>query len=143
MPFTLLAAVALAACVHAPTPAPRRLGDAMAELGTRFARSGLAVRAGRWELARYDVDELAEIFEDDLPSRAWAAHPRTAHAARAFDRDIVPTLRAAVTGRDVSACEQAFARAARACNACHVAAGFPFIEVPATLGATVPNVSAR
>jgi hypothetical protein len=57
-----------------PTPvataapsAPKRYGDIMAEVGRRFERAGQAVVAGRWEMAGYDIGEIGELFEDDIP----------------------------------------------------------------------------
>ena len=43
---------------------PPRFGDRMDGIGRRLERLGRAAEAGRWELARYEVEELEETFED-------------------------------------------------------------------------------
>ena len=138
---TRLLLVALAACVHDARPAPsRRLGDAMIEVGMRFERVGRAILASRWQLARYDLAELSEVFGEDLPRSGWLGKPEVARLARTFDAEMLAPLRDAVQAKDRTRCEAAFIRAARACNACHAAAHFGFIEIPATLGSTVPAI---
>jgi len=117
------------ACVHAVPP--RRLGDSMREVGTRFERIGRAVLAQRWELASYDADELAEI---DL---SWSHHQSVATLGDAFRTRVLPALEGAVRRHDA---ERAFADTARACNECHIAAGMKFLEISTKLGASVPVI---
>ena len=50
------------------TDHPRGFGELMPEVGRHFERAGRAASAHRWELAQYDIDELQEIFEQDVPS---------------------------------------------------------------------------
>jgi len=131
------------ACAKAPPAPARRYGDAMSEVGTRFERTGRAVVAGRWELADYDLGELAEVFVEDLPR---APKPEDvpvdpAPIAAAFASKVLPSLQAAVKAHDRAAFDHAFAAAAAACNACHQAAAKPFIEVPSTPGAAVPDLT--
>ena len=61
-------------------PAARRFGDAMSEVARRFDRAGRAVEAGRWDLADYDLGEIEEVFEQDIP-----------HAERPPDVPVDPT----------------------------------------------------
>jgi hypothetical protein len=139
----LVLVVALAACTRDAHPAPtRRLGDAMLEIGLRFERAGRAVAAARWELARYDITELGEVFEDDLFASKWMGNADVARLGRSFRASSIPTLGTAVGSRDRDRSAQAFAEAARACNACHVAAGMAFIEIPEAIGANVPAIEA-
>ncbi len=141
------ASIALVACrpPHANTPIEsegRRYGDVMTEVGRRFEQAGRAVSANRWELADYDVGEIREIFEGDLQT---ARTPADVHAdLRALARSVgaLPDdLQRAVASRDLHVFQSAFARAATACNACHVAAGKGYIEVPTVIGTPVPLLS--
>ncbi len=114
----------------------------MAEVGRRFERSGRAVLADRWELAAYDLGEISEVFNGDLPT---AQMPEDVHLdihpmARAFAMASLPALSHAVESRDHAGFDRAFVLAAAACNGCHTAAGKPFIEVPSAPGAEVPSV---
>ena len=51
----------------APTAPQWRYGELMSEVGHRFETMGRAVKAHRYELAAFELDELQEIFEEDLP----------------------------------------------------------------------------
>jgi hypothetical protein len=123
-------------------PPTRRYGDAMSEVGRRFERAGRAVAAERWDLADYDLGEIEEVFEMDLPhaERPEDVPIDPTPIANAFATDVLPALQRAVKARDRSAFDRAFGEASRACNACHEAAQKAFIEVPATVGAGVPDL---
>lgn len=135
----------LAACATAPRPvAPqRRLGDAMDEAGRRFHRAGRAVLAGRWDLAKYDLHELQEIFDEDLAGSSWHDKPKLPALAHKFQTEQLVALDAAVAHRDRAAFQTAAADTARACNACHKAADQAYIEVSENLGVEVPVVETK
>jgi hypothetical protein len=138
----LLLVAAVAACTPAARPTTmRRLGSAMAELGARFTRAGRAVLADRWGLANYDIVELNEVVKQDWTDASWKGNQNVERLAREFASTTVPSLQMTVRGRDRSAAATVFATAARACNACHVAAGVDFIEVPEALGAESPALA--
>ena len=137
--LALFVAFATAACAASGRPVPtRRLGGAMAELGARFERAGKAVIANRWDLANYDIAELGEVVEHDWTPASWKGNEKVADLANAFATRTQPALQMTVRGRDRDAAARVFAEAARACNACHKAAGVAFIEVPEALGAASP-----
>lgn len=137
--LALVVAGACAACAASGRPVPtRRLGGAMAELGTRFERAGKAVLANRWDLANYDIAELGEVVEHDWTPASWKGNDKVADLANAFATRTLPALQMTVRGRDRDAAARVFADTARACNGCHQAAGVGFIEVPEALGAASP-----
>ncbi|MEI8256669.1 MAG: hypothetical protein WCJ30_13425, partial [Deltaproteobacteria bacterium] len=124
-------ALALCLIVAVPTCKPsrpeptsgavRRYGDVMSEVGRRFERSGRAAVAQSWELAAYDVGEIAEAFESDVPA---ATPPPEVHidlrpTAAAFLAAHPGALRRAIEAHDRAAFDAAFASAAAACNGCH------------------------
>ena len=132
--------VAIVGCSHsAPValPVAKRFGPAMIEIALRFERAGRAVLATRGELASYDVDEIAEIFDDDLVAMA---DTNAAQLARDFARSSIPAMRDAARKHDAAAFKLSVAQAARTCNACHRASGKAFIEIPDLLGVAVPMV---
>src|SRR5258708_30282977 len=71
----LVATLLLTACGSKSEPPPptstaggseARFGPLMLQIGHRLELSGRAARAGRWELARYEVQELREVYEGPL-----------------------------------------------------------------------------
>jgi cytochrome c553 len=127
-----------------PTEAPPGIGygTVMADLARRFELLGRASTARRFELADYQLGEIAELFEETL---AHASPPREGHPevlpamAHAFFQTNVPDLRRALATQDRAQAAAAFERTATACNACHQASGHGFIEVPLIAGQPVPN----
>jgi hypothetical protein len=127
---------------HAMAP-PRRLGDAMTETGVRFARIGRAAAASRWQLAAYDLDELQEIFREDLAGSSWEGNPRLPPLAKTLQARDLPAIGAALRAGDTAKVAQAIEQAARTCNACHQAADKAFLEVSPVPGADVPVMTPR
>jgi hypothetical protein len=133
------------ACVGAPPPpeAPARFGALMAEVGQRFERMGRAARARRLDLATFEVEEIGEIFEEDLPK---AEPPREntgvnlAGVEQAFRQTNLPELRAALQAKDAAAFKAAYLRAAETCNGCHRSSGHAFIEIPTEPGQPIPRL---
>lgn len=115
----------------------------MSEIGRRFEIAGRAALAGRMELAEYEVGELKELFENDIPGAAPPKEGPTAHIpamAQAFLKGPVPELRLAAAKKDRAAFAAAFGSAAAMCNACHQASAKGFIEVPSVPGKGVPSL---
>jgi hypothetical protein len=147
----------LAGCTR-PTPAPAvadaatapptasaglRYGAVMSEVGRRFELAGRASVAGRFELAEFEVGELGELFDDDLPRAELPKEGPTGALpalADAFAKTVPPDLRKAAKAKDARAFTDAFGRAAATCNACHQAAGKAFIQVPSVPGTSVPEL---
>jgi len=127
----------------APTAPQWRYGELMSEVGHRFETMGRAVKAHRYELAAFELDELQEIFEEDLPHAERPKLPTEVNLdglAEAFRMTHPPELGAAIKAHHQAGFAKAFARAAETCNGCHKATGHPFIEVPSTPGRAVPRM---
>jgi hypothetical protein len=139
-------AATAAACSHDTTPpAPQGpgLGGVMVDVARRFELSGRAALAGRFELAEFEVGEIQESFEDDVPRAQLPKEGPTAHipsVAKAFAATNLPELKNAAHSKDGKAFTDAFARAADACNGCHLASEKAFIQVPRAPGKPVPNL---
>jgi hypothetical protein len=114
----------------------------MAEIGRRFELAGRAAEAGRFELARFEIGELDEVFDDDLPRaelpREGAEGVDLRALARTFAETHVKALERAAASRDARAFAEAWRRAATDCNGCHAATKHGFLEVPLAPGASVP-----
>ncbi len=118
-------------------------GTVMVSVARRFEVGGKAVLAKRWELARYQIEEIGETFTNELPAAALPPLPPgaslTAFEKLMVERD-VPALEKAIDSHDLPAIEKAYATMSTTCNACHTAAGKAFIEVPSKLGETAPRL---
>ena len=130
-----------------PTPAagPSRpgLGTVMVDVARRFEVAGRAVVANRFELAEFEAGEVGELFETDVPEAELPKEGPTAHiraTAKTFLTTNVPELQKAAAAKDRKAFDAAFARAAAACNGCHVAAEKGFIQIPSIVGKPVPDL---
>jgi hypothetical protein len=117
-------------------------GTAMADVARRFVLLGRASQAGRFELAEYQLGEIEEQFTETLPH---ASPPKEGNPevlpgmVSAFVSTSIADLRQAIATRDHAQITAAFERTASACNACHMASGHAFIEVPLALGHDIPN----
>jgi hypothetical protein len=120
-----------------------RIGALMMENGRRFETAGRAANAGRWELAEYEVHEILELFEVDMPHAPLPADCDDEQADRMFEnlssREL-PVLRSAARERNIARFEGAYRTAAASCNGCHSACEVAFVEVPTQPGALVPSL---
>lgn len=146
-------ALGLSACSRPSPPSPsdagpsapeaREFGSVMVEVGHRYELAGRATLAGRFELAAFEVDEMNELFEDELPHARLPKEPTQADLralAGAFAKTEIPDLAAAAKAKDARAFAAAFRHASETCNACHRASGHAFVEVPVALGKSVPSL---
>lgn len=107
----------------------------------RFQRIGRAAHAGRWELAAYDLDELSEIFREDLAANPWEGNPKLPPLAQTFQSKDLVAVRAALGARDRAAFDRAIEQAAQSCNTCHHEARKAYIEISPEPGAEVPKIA--
>lgn len=121
-------------------------GTVMSGIARRFELVGKAVVARRFELAAYAAEEIGETFQDELPAASPPPLPEGVSLGPftklVIERD-VPELAKAIVTRDEKAIEKAFVTLSTTCNACHTAAGRPFIEVPTKLGETAPRLDPK
>ncbi|HLK41667.1 MAG TPA: hypothetical protein VKU41_33190 [Polyangiaceae bacterium] len=118
-------------------------GSVMAQVGRRFELSGRAAAANRFALAAFEVGELEELFESDVPQAELPKEGPTAHIpamAKAFLDTNAHELEKTAASRDLGAFKAAFERAAMMCNACHRASAKSFIRVPTEVGKGVPDL---
>jgi hypothetical protein len=142
LPLTFF--LSLCACASAPRgSATTSWGSTMSEVGRRFELIGLATHAGRLELAAYELGEIDELFTDTLPGASLPkeGHPEVLGSLRTTfaTQGLGELKRALAAGQQAKALE-AFGATARECNACHLASGHVFIEVPLVAGERVPRV---
>jgi hypothetical protein len=158
LPALAMLALLVSSCSQGHTPSPTattaaasssagaakpRLGNVMVEVARRFETAGRAANANRFELAEFEVGEIEELFEDDVPNAELPKEGPTAHipaVAKGFLEANVPELKKAAAAKDHAAFAAAFQRAASICNSCHQAAAKGFIQVPSEPGKAVPDL---
>jgi hypothetical protein len=117
------------------------LGEVMLQVGRRFETAGRAAAANRFELAAFEVGELQELFEYDVPHASLPKEGPTAQIpalAKAFLAAAPPDLTRAAVAKDSAAFAAAFQRTSAMCNACHASAEKGFIQIPSIPGQPVP-----
>ena len=115
------------------------LGEIMALQQMRHAKLWLAGSADNWPLAGYELDELKEGFED--AARYHAVHDNVPVGAmiEKLTAEPMAALAKAIEARNAAQFAQAFDRLSAACNACHQAAGHPYIRIGRPAGSPYPN----
>ena len=111
------------------------LGTVMMEYGKRLAQIVYAIKAGNWDMAKYQLDEMLEIQEVGETTR-----PKRAPMLKAFEDGYLKPLDAAIMAHDKAKATSALSDAITGCNACHTAStsadwssfGFVQIKPPTT-----------
>jgi hypothetical protein len=127
----------------AEDPTAPRYGALMVEVGQRYELMGKAAKAKRYELAAFELHELEEVFEEDLPRARppkESAGANLASLAEVFVQNQLPALKKAIESKDPKAIATAYSQASASCNACHQASTHKFVEIAAELGADVPRL---
>ena len=123
-------AIALACCLVAGCRgryAPG-LGELMNFTQVRHAKLWFAGQERNWPLARYEVDELQEGFDDVVryhPSHKDSPLPLSLLVPKIMGPPIAD-MRAAIQARDPQAFVSAYDELTAGCNSCHQAANFGF-----------------
>lgn len=130
--------------IAADRPAKKEaLGNVMAQVARRFELVGRAARADRYDFMAFEIGELEELFDDDIPNAELPKEGPTMQIpalAAAFRKTNLTALEDAAKSRDPKAVAAAFASAATACNDCHRASAKAFIEISSVTGKPVPDL---
>jgi hypothetical protein len=124
-----------------PALRPPKLAEIMLMLQIRHAKLSLAGEAQNWPLAKFQIEELKEAFEDaekyhpmfkDIPIKGMIdgiANPAVAAVEKAVD------------SKDRTSFVRAFEGLTAACNNCHRAANFNYIVIQRPATSPYPNQS--
>ena len=99
------------------------LGSIMIEFGHRFYVIYYAAKAGNWELAVYQIDELVEVQEV-----AEATRPKYTEALKTFEHGEIADLQKVIKTKDWKQFDAQYTKTTHACNACHTRTGHPYIQ---------------
>lgn len=104
------------------------LGEIMGLTQMRHAKLWFAGRAKNWDLARYELDELREGFDDARryhPRHKSVKEPLTKLVPQYTDAPLLDVEKA-IDARDERAFIVGYDRLTKGCNGCHEVAGFGF-----------------
>jgi hypothetical protein len=105
------------------------LGEIMSATQMRHAKIWFAGKAGNWELAHYELDEIREGLNDAVKFHPlFKGVPVSAMVNRLTDQPLAE-LDAAVAAKDRARFSKAYDSLTGACNACHQAAGHGYIVI--------------
>jgi len=110
------------------------LGEIMTLTQMRHIKLWLAGKAGNWRLAKYELYELQEGFDD-----AVKFHPDRARLLPGLTAGALEQLNAAISSKKVATFQKAFKTLTNACNACHQATDFGFNVVVVPTGNPYTN----
>ena len=135
-----LAVLILPAAAHAGPPAyVPGMGEIMGATQMRHAKLWLAGSAGNWPLAKYELGELKEGFEDvEAYHPVFKGAPVSSFLHRYTTRPLA-ALKTSIAQKDAKGFRQAFARLTQACNACHRASGHRYIVIKRPAASTFSN----
>lgn len=110
-------------------PHTPRLGEIMTFIQVRHGKLWFAGRAGNWELADFELDELKEGLEDAAKFfPTFKDVPLAAMVAAATEREVAD-LDKAIKIKSRRSFVAAFDKLTAGCNACHQAAKLGFIAI--------------
>ena len=131
----------LAAHAQQSEPFKPGLGEIMTLQQMRHLKLWVAVQAGNWALADYELDELKEGFEDISKYYPVKDDVPTGTMAEAVAAKEVVDLAKAIEAKDKKNFAAAFERLTTSCNACHQASKKDFIRIQRPAGNPYTNQS--
>ncbi|MGO4871618.1 MAG: hypothetical protein ACLPGW_13575 [Roseiarcus sp.] len=132
--LALLLAPLVAAPAHSQTAAEAKpyvpdLGDLMSATQLRHFKLWFAGRSQNWELARYEIEEIRKSFEVAANYYPKLGDIDTASMFKTDGYATLDALDAAVEARSNAKFGAEFDKLTQACNACHRATHFGFIQI--------------
>ena len=131
----------LAASAEQNEPFKPGLGEIMTLQQMRHLKLWLAMQAGNWALADYELDELKEGFEDITKYYPTKDDVPVGTMAEAIVAKEVADLAKAIEAKDKKNFAGGFDRLTASCNACHQASKKDFIRIQRPAGNPYTNQS--
>lgn len=105
------------------------LGEIMSATQMRHAKIWFAGKAGNWELAHYELDEIREGLDDAVKFHPVFKNVPVSAMLDQLTAQPLADLDAAIAAKDSAGFRKAFDSLTGACNACHRAAGHGYIVI--------------
>jgi hypothetical protein len=105
------------------------LGEFMTAIQLHMGKLWFAAKAGNWELANYEVNELRETMEGAKSLHAVKNGVDVSKVLDAVLQTQMAQLSQSITSKKASDFEKAYDDARSACNGCHEETGQKFIHI--------------
>ena len=137
--IALATSVLFAAAQPAKEPYAPGLGEFMTATQLRHAKLWFAGKESNWDLAAYEIDEIAEGLED--AEKQFPTHDGipVADMIKANIDPALEELKKAVAARSSTRFAIAFDKLTSACNSCHAGADKPFIRIQRPTSSPLSN----
>jgi hypothetical protein len=137
--IALAASVLFAVAQPAKEPYAPGLGEFMTATQLRHAKLWFAGKANNWDLAAYEIDEIAEGFEE--AEKQFPTHDGipVADMIKANIDPAVDELRKVVGAKSGTKFAVAFDKLTSACNTCHAGANKQFIRIQRPISSPLSN----
>jgi len=131
----------LAATAEPNEPFKPGLGEIMSLQQMRHIKLWLAVQAGNWGLADYELDELKEGFDDIVKFFPTKDDMPIGQMAGSTAVPALPDVKAAIDAKDSKKFAAAFDKLTAACNTCHQSTKHEFIVIQRPTSSPYSNQS--
>ena len=137
--IALVTSVLFAAAQPAREPYAPGLGEFMTATQLRHAKLWFAGKENNWDLAAYEIDEIAEGLED--AEKQFPTHDGipVADMIKANIDPAVEELRKAAGAKSSTKFVIAFDKLTNACNTCHAGANKQFIRIQRPISSPLSN----
>ena len=137
--IALVASVLFAAAQPAKEHYSPGLGEFMTATQLRHAKLWFAGKTNNWDLAAYEIDEIAEGLED--AEKQFPTHDGipVADMIKANIDPAVEELRKAVGAKSGTKFAVAFDKLTSACNTCHTGVNKQFIRIQRRISSPLSN----
>jgi hypothetical protein len=115
------------------------VGDLMSNVQLHFAKLYYGARAGNWDLATFELQELEENLEKAVRLRPEENGVRLKEIYGAFKGTELEAMKRAAVSKDPASFERAYRQSVTVCNSCHAATGRPFLTITLPSGPPVTN----
>lgn len=117
------------------------LGEYMSTFQLHMGKLWYAGRASNWELANYELGELAETMQAAEALHAVKHNIHTSSILRSVQNTQLPLLRQALEKKNQRRFQAAYEQTLETCNTCHRSVGYGFIHITKPQGPPVTNQS--
>ena len=115
------------------------VGEVMTGVQLHFAKLFYAAKAGNWNLANFEIDEVKENLENAAALRPEEKGVKLHGVVDAFEQTQIAAMDSAVSQHDLKTFRQNYSDAILVCNSCHRSTGRPFIIITEPTAPPVSN----
>ncbi len=115
------------------------LGEYMTAIQLHMGKLWYATGASNWGLADYELHELTEAVDGAESLHAKKNNVDVTNVLAAVENSELPLLQQAIEQKNGAKLRAAYSETLAACNSCHRAAGYAFIQLTTPIAPPVTN----